>query len=56
MKYIVCESQVRFVLKEKEAPIRKPGEALLKITQIGICGTDLHAFAGNQAFLPIREF
>jgi 2-desacetyl-2-hydroxyethyl bacteriochlorophyllide A dehydrogenase len=50
MKYIVCEKPGEFLLKEKEAPIRKPGEALLKITQIGICGTDLHAFAGNQAF------
>lgn len=50
MKYIVCEKPGEFLLKEKDAPIRKPGEALLKITQIGICGTDLHAFAGNQAF------
>ncbi|MGF1558251.1 MAG: zinc-binding alcohol dehydrogenase family protein [Flavobacteriaceae bacterium] len=50
MKYIVCEKPGEFLLKEKEAPIRKTGEALLKITKIGICGTDLHAYAGNQAF------
>lgn len=50
MKYIVCEKPGEFILKEKEAPIRKSGEALLKITQIGICGTDLHAYGGNQAF------
>ena len=50
MKYIVCEKPGEFLLKEKEAPIRKSGEALLKITQIGICGTDLHAYSGNQAF------
>jgi len=31
-------------------PNRKTGEALLKIEHVGICGTDLHAFAGNQAF------
>ena len=31
-------------------PIRQDGEALIKIRKVGICGTDLHAFAGNQAF------
>ncbi len=50
MKYIVCEEPGNFQLKEKEPPIRKPGEALLKINSVGICGTDLHAFSGNQPF------
>ncbi len=27
-----------------------PGFSLLRIRRIGICGTDLHAFAGNQPF------
>jgi len=35
---------------EKDVPIRKAGEALLKVTRIGICGTDLHAYQGNQPF------
>lgn len=50
MKYIVCEKPGKFILKEKEAPVRKESEALLQINKVGICGTDLHAFAGNQAF------
>ena len=50
MKYIVCEKPGKFILKEKEAPVRKPGEALLQINKVGICGTDLHAYSGNQAF------
>ncbi len=50
MKYIVCEKPGEFLLKEKEAPTRKPGEALLQINKVGICGTDLHAYGGNQAF------
>ena len=50
MKYIVCEKPGQFLLKEKERPQVKPGEALLKIKQVGICGTDLHAFEGNQPF------
>lgn len=50
MKYIVCEKPGEFILKEKDAPVRKEGEALLKIKKVGICGTDLHAYGGNQAF------
>ena len=50
MKYIVCEKPGKFLLKEKEAPVRKENEALLKINMVGICGTDLHAYGGNQAF------
>lgn len=50
MKYIVCEKPGEFSLKEKEAPKRKEHEALLQINKVGICGTDLHAYAGNQAF------
>lgn len=50
MKYIVCEKPGEFILKEKEAPIRKEKEALLQINKVGICGTDLHAYGGNQAF------
>ena len=50
MKYIVCEKPREFLLKEKEAPVRKENEALLQINKVGICGTDLHAYAGNQAY------
>ncbi|MDT0677558.1 zinc-binding alcohol dehydrogenase family protein [Autumnicola musiva] len=50
MRYIVCEEPNNFQLKEKEAPTKKDGEALLKVHRVGICGTDLHAYAGNQAF------
>ncbi|SDX29165.1 2-desacetyl-2-hydroxyethyl bacteriochlorophyllide A dehydrogenase [Lutibacter oricola] len=50
MKYIVCEKPGEFILKEKEAPIRKENEALLQINKVGICGTDIHAYGGNQAF------
>ncbi|UII75375.1 zinc-binding alcohol dehydrogenase family protein [Flagellimonas sp. HMM57] len=50
MKYLVCKKPGTFLLKEKEYPIRNKGEALLKINKVGICGTDLHAYAGRQAF------
>jgi 2-desacetyl-2-hydroxyethyl bacteriochlorophyllide A dehydrogenase len=50
MKYIVCQKPGEFLLKEKDAPIRKDGEALLQVNKVGICGTDIHAYSGNQAF------
>jgi hypothetical protein len=50
MKYIVCEEPLKFLQYEKEAPNAKAGEALLKVHRIGICGTDLHAYTGNQPF------
>ncbi|WP_274649726.1 zinc-binding alcohol dehydrogenase family protein [Paenibacillus humicola] len=50
MKTIVCERPDRFVLTETDAPVLGPGEALVRIRRIGICGTDLHAYKGNQPF------
>lgn len=50
MDYIVCEKPGEFALKEKDEPKRQVGEALLQVKKVGICGTDLHAYAGNQAF------
>lgn len=50
MEYIVCEKPGHFKLKEKAFPIRKEKEALLQINKVGICGTDLHAYSGNQPF------
>ena len=50
MKYIVCEKPEAFLLKDKEIPELSSGQALVKIHRVGICGTDLHAYSGNQAF------
>lgn len=50
MKYIVCESPGQLILKEKDEPTRNSAEAILEVKKVGICGTDLHAYAGNQAF------
>ncbi|MBU7592663.1 zinc-binding alcohol dehydrogenase family protein [Metabacillus halosaccharovorans] len=50
MKVISCEKPKRFVEKEEEIPMIKQGEVLIKVKSIGICGTDIHAFYGNQPF------
>jgi hypothetical protein len=50
MKAIVCERPGEFQMKEKEVPRPKPGEALVRIRRVGICGTDLHAYQGVQPY------
>ncbi len=51
MQAIVLEKPGVLRKIEKEAPRHPaPGEVLLKIRQLGICGTDLHAFQGRQPF------
>ncbi|MDQ0226166.1 zinc-binding alcohol dehydrogenase family protein [Metabacillus niabensis] len=50
MKSIVCVQPNVLKVTERELPVQKPGEAIVAIKRIGICGTDLHAFKGNQPF------
>ena len=51
MKSLVLQQPGSFAWKEEDEPkILQPGEALLKVKRIGICGTDLHAFDGTQPF------
>jgi|CZKI01.1.fsa_nt_gi threonine dehydrogenase-like Zn-dependent dehydrogenase len=51
MTTIRLEEPGRFALIESEPPPRpQPGEALVRVRRVGVCGTDLHAFAGNQPF------
>ncbi|SFL38582.1 hypothetical protein SAMN03159341_105390 [Paenibacillus sp. 1_12] len=50
MKSIVCVQPNEFKMIELEPPVMGQGEALVQIRRIGICGTDLHAYRGNQPF------
>ncbi|HEY4287390.1 MAG TPA: zinc-binding alcohol dehydrogenase family protein [Puia sp.] len=50
MKTLVCIKPGEFEYREAETPLAKPGESIIKIRRIGICGTDLHAFEGTQPF------
>jgi 2-desacetyl-2-hydroxyethyl bacteriochlorophyllide A dehydrogenase len=50
MKAIICERPGQFSMKEIDPPRPKPGEALVRIRRVGICGTDLHAFQGEQPY------
>lgn len=50
MKSIICEKPYKLNLKEVDPPAAQAGQALVRIQRVGICGTDLHAFEGNQPF------
>lgn len=50
MKSIVCMEPGRFEMMEIPVPVPGPGEALIRILRVGICGTDLHAYRGKQPY------
>jgi 2-desacetyl-2-hydroxyethyl bacteriochlorophyllide A dehydrogenase len=50
MKSIVCEKPWILKMKGMNLPEVKPGEALIRVRRVGICGTDLHAFKGEQPY------
>jgi 2-desacetyl-2-hydroxyethyl bacteriochlorophyllide A dehydrogenase len=50
MLQITLEKPGHFVAQHGAEPVPAPGEALVRVHRIGVCGTDLHAFAGKQPF------
>ena len=52
---VVKEYQKPFVIEEYEVPDPEPGGMVLKITQAGICGSDLHTWRGDQVNTPLPE-
>ena len=61
MKAAVLTAPGRFEIRERPVPEPGPGEALIRISRTGICGTDLHIFHGHYAadklpMVPGHEF
>ena len=61
MKAIFINEPGKVEIKEIEKPVRKPGEALLKVLYGGICGSDLGSYRGTFAYFsyprtPGHEF
>jgi 2-desacetyl-2-hydroxyethyl bacteriochlorophyllide A dehydrogenase len=51
MQTIILDQPGQFRLASTPAPeLPGPGEALVRVHRVGICGTDLHAFRGTQPF------
>ncbi len=61
MKAIQITTPGEMKIIEKEKPVAKDGEALLKVLYCGICGADVASYTGNQPFttyprIPGHEF
>jgi len=50
VKTVVLEQPGSLVRAESGVPVPEPGEALVRMVRMGICGTDLHAYRGDQPF------
>lgn len=50
MQVLVCTQPHQLELREAPTPTCGPGEALVRIRRVGVCGTDIHAYGGNQPF------
>ena len=51
MRQAVLEQPGRLVLGDGPPPAPpRPGEALVRVRRVGVCGTDFHAFKGDQPF------
>lgn len=51
MLTIICESPRNLQPQQRPRPPRAPGDVLLRVKCVGVCGTDLHIYTGNQPFL-----
>ncbi|MGW8392637.1 zinc-binding alcohol dehydrogenase family protein [Pseudoduganella sp. HUAS MS19] len=51
MKTLVCQAPGELRINEVPLPVPAPGEVLLRVRRIGLCGTDMHIFRGTQPFL-----
>jgi 2-desacetyl-2-hydroxyethyl bacteriochlorophyllide A dehydrogenase len=50
MRQITLQQPGTFVSEDVPPPRARDGEALVRVRRVGVCGTDLHAFAGRQPF------
>lgn len=51
MLAISCDQPGLLAAKELPKPHRAEADVLIRIRRIGVCGTDLHIFTGNQPYL-----
>nr|WP_217283732.1 zinc-binding alcohol dehydrogenase family protein [Aquabacterium terrae] len=48
---VVCVTPGTLRAEDRPTPIPAEGEVLLRVRRVGVCGTDLHIFAGRQPYL-----
>jgi threonine dehydrogenase-like Zn-dependent dehydrogenase len=50
MKTLICTTPGHFEYTQRDKPLFKKDNTILRIQRSGICGTDLHAFEGTQPY------
>ena len=51
MLTVVCDTPGNLRAEQRARPVCAPGEMLVRVRRVGVCGTDLHIFGGTQPFL-----
>ncbi|MEX3955748.1 zinc-binding alcohol dehydrogenase family protein [Trinickia sp. EG282A] len=51
MKTVICEEPGKLAVADQPIPQPGPDDVLIRVKRIGVCGTDLHIFTGNQPYL-----
>jgi 2-desacetyl-2-hydroxyethyl bacteriochlorophyllide A dehydrogenase len=51
MLTVVCETPGTLRAVDRATPTPGPAEVLVRVKRVGVCGTDLHIFTGDQPFL-----
>ena len=53
-RVVACKEYGKpFVIEEYDVPEPAPGAVVLRMTQAGICGSDLHVWRGDQVNVPL---
>jgi 2-desacetyl-2-hydroxyethyl bacteriochlorophyllide A dehydrogenase len=51
MLTVICDQPGTLLAQQRPRPVRQPGEVLLRVKRVGVCGTDMHIFTGRQPYL-----
>jgi len=51
MLTVICQTPGTLRAEERSRPVPAADEVLLRVKRVGVCGTDLHIFTGNQPYL-----
>lgn len=51
MLTVVCETPGLLRAEQRSRPVPGADEVLLRVKRVGVCGTDLHIYSGDQPFL-----
>ncbi|WP_037804540.1 alcohol dehydrogenase catalytic domain-containing protein, partial [Streptomyces resistomycificus] len=51
MRAFVLTAPGRYAVEEVPAPVAAPGEVVVDVERVGVCGTDMEFFTGEMAYL-----